>query len=449
MKARIIRITVFLILVILTLSQLNYLLNPAKQFRSFYSQDKDTIDVLCVGSSATYANINPAVLWEKSGIAAYDFCGSGQRPFNTYFYLKEAFKTQHPKLVIYDIYTMVSPEEYQTLDEAAVNLSGFNIFSENKSDAAKVSVEPENYLNLMLGFPIYHKNYTTLINDPRKFLKIENFGSTEKGFESVNSWAYFANEIQVDDGYTDIPSKNLEYLNKIIELTRNNGAELLLLKTPYYLSEYHDQVYNSVEKIAQENNIGFLNMNKIREELKFNYSYELCDVCHLNNLGSRKVSEYLAEYITNNYDIPDRRGNEDFSSWEDYAQLFNRTQFKCPDGLSEKLVFNYNVPFAGTHTDSNLQNYFPFEIKDNCYYKIKISVSTDEDIYILLDFWGDGYYGNKQSDCLYAEKGDNRELVSYLYSGKVSSSETYFRLLGSYDNNLQFNSIEIYELYKD
>ena len=344
---------------------------------------------------------------------------------------------------------MVSPEEYQTLDEAAVNLSGFNIFSENKSAAAKVCVEPENYLDLMLGFPIYHKNYTTLINNPGKFLKTDNFGSTEKGFESVNLRANFDNEIRVYDGYTDIPAKNLEYLNKIIELTRNNGAELLLLKTPYYLTEYHDQVYNSIEKIAQENNIGFLNMNKIQDELNFNYSYELCDVCHLNNLGSRKVSEYLAEYITNKYDIPDRRGDADFSSWEDYAQLFNRTQFKCPDGLTEHLVFNCNTPFAGTHTDSNLQNYFPFEIKDNCYYKVKINVSTDEDIFVSLDFWGEGYYGNKQSDCLYAEKGDNRELVSYLYSDKVSSSATYFRLLGSYDNNLQFNSIEIYELSKD
>lgn len=449
MKTRVIKITAFLILVILLLSQLNSLLNPAKQFSSFYSQDNDTIDVLCIGNSAIYANINPAILWETYGIAAYDFCGSGQPPYITYYYLKEAFKTQKPKLVIYDIYTMVSPEEYTPLDGAAANVSGFKMFSENKLEAIKACAEPDNYLSLLLGFPIYHKNITTLLDNPRKFLQLDTFGSYGKGFESVNSLSSFTNEIQVYEGYADIPPKNLEYLNKIIELTHENGAELLLIKCPYYLSEYHDKVYNSVEKVAQENNVNFINMNRIYEELNFNYTYDLCDVCHLNRNGSKKVSQYLAQYIYDNYDIPDRRGKSEYSSWEEYAQLFNRTQFRCPDGLSEQLIFSHNEPFSGVYSDSNLQNYFPIEIKDNCYYKVKINVSTDENVYLSIDFWGDGYTGNKQSDCIFIESGENNDLVAFLYSGKVTSDKTYFRLLGSYDNNMQINSIEICELYKD
>lgn len=447
MLLKICKTAVFIILALSMLLGINYLLSPSKEMTQFYAQEKESIDVLVVGSSASYANINPAVLWSERGIAAYDLCASGQPVYNTYYYLKEAFKTQKPQLVVYDIYTMVSPEEHQDLDGAAVNTSGISLFSENRTDAIKASVSDDNFLDAYLGFPIYHKNYNTLINDPRKFLNVSCHGSKEKGYERVNGWAYYSGDVTVADGYEPIPEKNLEYLMKIISLVKENNAELLLIKCPYTLSEYHDRVYNSVEKVALENGVGYLNMNKCYQDIGFDYFYDIADIVHLNGSGSDKVSAYLANYISANYDIADHRGDSRYSSWQEYADLFSETGFRSPANMKERSVFKSDCSVAGSVTDSGLLYFCPVELKSNTYYKIKMIVSSDEDIHIPVDFWGAEYGGSKQSMVFEAKAGTDSELSTVIYSDEVPDDAVYFRILGSYDNVMEISSFEIFELH--
>ena len=38
----------------------------------FYQQEENTVDVLCLGSSHTYTNINPAILWDEYGMILPD-----------------------------------------------------------------------------------------------------------------------------------------------------------------------------------------------------------------------------------------------------------------------------------------------------------------------------------------------------------------------------------------
>ena len=60
----------------------------------FYEQEPGTVDVMFYGSSHTYSDINPAVLWEQEGISSYDLAGSLQPLWNTYYYMKESLKYQ-------------------------------------------------------------------------------------------------------------------------------------------------------------------------------------------------------------------------------------------------------------------------------------------------------------------------------------------------------------------
>ena len=39
--------------------------------KAFYELEEDSLDVLVLGSSHAYEDINPAVLWKEQGIAAY------------------------------------------------------------------------------------------------------------------------------------------------------------------------------------------------------------------------------------------------------------------------------------------------------------------------------------------------------------------------------------------
>ena len=69
----------------------------------FYEEKKNEIDLIVIGSSNSFCTINPLVLYEEYGIAAYDF-GSSSQPMNiSVLYLKEALKRQKPKVVALEV----------------------------------------------------------------------------------------------------------------------------------------------------------------------------------------------------------------------------------------------------------------------------------------------------------------------------------------------------------
>lgn len=37
---------------------------------------------------------------------------------------------------------------------------------------------------------------------------------------------------------------------------------------------------------------------------------------HVNYVGAEKYTDYLVKYINENYELPDRRGDERYKSWE-------------------------------------------------------------------------------------------------------------------------------------
>ena len=46
------------------------------------------------------------------------------------------------------------------------------------------------------------------------------------------------------------------------------------------------------------------------------FSMDFADHAHLNVSGSKKYTSYLGEWLTKNYEIPDRRGQKGYESWE-------------------------------------------------------------------------------------------------------------------------------------
>ena len=53
--------------------------NPRRALYDFYRfVEKDTIDVLCIGSSHVYCGINPVQMYDDYGIAAYNLASGSQ-----------------------------------------------------------------------------------------------------------------------------------------------------------------------------------------------------------------------------------------------------------------------------------------------------------------------------------------------------------------------------------
>ncbi len=289
------------------------------QARAMYYQPRNTIDVVMLGSSHVHYDINNAVLWEKYGIASYDYSAAEQPLWETYHYLKEFCKYQNPCVVVLDLYSPARFKEdyqYYWLNE---NMAGLR-FSINKLQMLFDSAQPDMFENYFPSFATYHTRYKDLSIDDLKAVfemgKLRNF----KGYTPYLNVEGQEEPLLEEDRSGGITLKSEIYLSKIIEYTKKNDIGLFLIVTPYITTDEDELVYNRINEIARERGIEFNSTNYHYENMNLDFETDFCDESHLNYSGSCKFSEYLAEELKKKFDIPDRRNQKGYESWDINAQ---------------------------------------------------------------------------------------------------------------------------------
>lgn len=127
----------------------------------FYELEENTVDVLVLGSSHAYMSFNTGALWREYGISSYVLTASAQPLWNSYYYLKEALKTQRPKLIVLEGYRLLEEEEFLSPGYVIKSTYGLK-WSPNRIDAIKASAPREEWPGYMLGYTQYHDRYTEL-----------------------------------------------------------------------------------------------------------------------------------------------------------------------------------------------------------------------------------------------------------------------------------------------
>ena len=94
---------------------------------------------------------------------------------------------------------------------------------------------------------------------------------------------------------TQLLEKNALYLNKIIDLCKDRGVELLLVKTPSNATAEEKRYYNAVEVIAKERGVGFVDYNLCYDEIGLDLKSDFYDATHLNVWGAEKFSKYFVD----------------------------------------------------------------------------------------------------------------------------------------------------------
>lgn len=179
-----------------------------------------TIDVMFYGSSHTYSDINPAVLWDQEGISSYDLAGSLQPLWNTYYYMKESLKYQTPKVMVVELVRAIESRDY--IEEARTVTNTFGMkFSKEKIENIQVST-PDNLIPYLLGYPVYHSRYTELSRADFAAYLGDPHGKASKGYYPLyvtKPYDSMADMSEITES-SDLAPKSEEYLRKIIALAK-------------------------------------------------------------------------------------------------------------------------------------------------------------------------------------------------------------------------------------
>ena len=297
----------------------------------FYAEEDNSIDMIVIGSSNSFCTVNPLVLYENLGIAAYDF-GSSSQPMNiSALYLKEVLKTQKPKLVALEI-NMMTGDSINGTNEAGLRWGLTDIpLSFDKLKCIYESVGEINAEFFSYVFPVfrYHNrwkelsktDYTYFYQDKINYTK--GYLETQSVFESpINLGGYGS----VGEAWID--EKNVKYLDEIVKLCKDNSVELLLFKSPK--ENWYSYETQAIRELANDRGLNFIDYNEIyyKGEIDLDVSHDFRDGDHLNDFGAEKVTLHLGEYIKENYDLPDRRSEDKSNSWDKACEYKQRGQWQ-------------------------------------------------------------------------------------------------------------------------
>lgn len=296
-----------------------------------YELPKNTIDVLYLGSSHAFSSISPEDIWNEYGITGYVQASSRQKIWQSYFYLEEAFYTQHPKVVVLDVYTALE----ETAQDEPFNREAIDkmCWSKAKEHAIKKAVEknPEVEDSLSYYFPVlrYHDRWSTLGESDFQYFVTESDSKT-KGFlprlsvkgGTFNKWDYNPDKVQDKK----MGPESEEYLGKIKALCDQNDVPLILVKFP--TAKWTLANSQCVEKWAQKNVVTFLDYNateSLRDGVGIDWEHDMLDGNnHVNYYGALKVSKTIGKYLQTNFKITDKREDEAYQKWDRDYDYYKR-----------------------------------------------------------------------------------------------------------------------------
>ncbi len=288
------------------------------QMQAYYKQPEGTVDALFVGSSHIFCHINTGVLWDEYGISGFDLAGAEQPFWNSYYFIKEALKTQRPKVIVLDITTPgVRPIDYQPENWLITNTYGLKR-SADRYENIKVSSIPDSFKRMLIPLNSTHGRYSDLSEeDFAQYAYSVDF----KGFDPRESIVKFERpDVAGVTERGELSDKEDLYLRKIIDYTKSQGVPLLFFSSPYIVTAEEQAKFNTIFDIADEYGVPYIDCNKLYDEIGLDFDNDFAEILHLNRTGNAKLTSYLGGYLKDNFGLSDHRGDPRYSSWDSDAR---------------------------------------------------------------------------------------------------------------------------------
>lgn len=320
----IIKLIVFLCIFSVLLVSISYIVRPQsdmkERYTGFYSELNDTIDAIVIGPSSVSPLIAAPYIWNDFGIAIYPLSTNAQPVASVKYIIEEASKTQEDSLFIVDV-TMFMVETDTLMTEPRIR----NVVDNMKYSLTRVKAINEMVVDKNARIDYYFdisKYHSAILGDDG--LKLEDVKYFNFKNESMYKGYLFVEAVDIfnpiDFHYvTDevpIPQGAQAELVALMDYCTANNSNVLFMACPYILTENQKMKHNYIESLVTENGYYFVDFNDVYDEMGIDFGKDFYNVNHMNVYGAEKFSTYLGNYLIGNYAFEDKRGNEEYTSWD-------------------------------------------------------------------------------------------------------------------------------------
>ncbi len=325
--------------------------NMDKRFTTYRNLNEDTVDAVYIGTSGVDRYWVAAKAYEEYGMTVYPLATDSMPTWLFENILDEIYDYQNPKLIIVDIRCLSQVND--TVDVMDVRarrvLDAMPMFSMNRIKAGFKTMESIHYLyedeprfniSYLLSFVKYHTKWS------EDDYSIENnLGNKEHAYlgfflNSTMSATVVAQEPVVYNPNitTEIDKLTERSYYELLDYAKEKGIELLFVDSPQFRGEEETARTNAAYQLLEETGQNYIHYYTTNEDGSFSIDLDpetdFYNPGHVNFYGAEKFTDALAEYIDENYDLPDRRN--EYEVKEDWDGVYQATREKIAQ-YEEKL----------------------------------------------------------------------------------------------------------------
>lgn len=289
-----------------------------------YYDDPTDHNVVFIGDCELYENISAVYLWENFGINSYVRGSAQQLIWQSYYLAEETIKLEHPDAIVFNVLSM-KYNEPQNEAYNRMSIDGMR-WSKSKIDNINASMtEDEKFIEYVFPILRYHSRWSDLNSEDVKYIfhrdKVSFNGYymrvDVKPAEDVPEGRPLSDYSFGENAYT--------YLDKLTKLCKDNDVQLILVKAPTLYPYWYEQWDKQISEYAEKNDLPYINFLELQDEMGIDWTQDTYDGgLHLNLSGAEKMSQYFGTVLTEEYNIPDRRGEADLEEyWAGVIERYN------------------------------------------------------------------------------------------------------------------------------
>jgi hypothetical protein len=310
----------------------------------YYGEEKNH-DVVFIGDCEVYENFSPITLWQKYGITSYIRGSAQQLIWQSYYLLEETLKYEKPKVVVFNILSM----KYDQPQKEAYNrmtLDGMKMSSIKLNSIKASMLEDENLIDYLFPLLRYHSRWSELSKEDFQYLfhKDKLFHSGYYMRADVKAVTSTPKGKKLPD--YKFGENSYYYLDRMVELCKENDIELVLIKAPSLYPYWYDEWETQMEEYAKKQDLTYINFLELVDEVGIDFKKDTYDAgLHLNLSGAEKLADYFGKILSEKYKLEDHRNDEKLNrSWQEKVDFYYEMKEKQYKELEE---YGYLKSFSG------------------------------------------------------------------------------------------------------
>ena len=339
-KKQIARCCAFLLVICMTLVVVNDLFelenttNYDKRFSTYRNLKSNIIDVVTVGTSGLDRYYIAAKGFEDYGLSVYNLTSDAMPCWLYKNVIEYAYEFQNPELLVVDIRAFTQDNNiYEEVDARGRRvLDAMNLTSPARIRAGFKAMEishklsqdnPKFDLSYLLSFVKFHGKWQEddYYISKNLFSRAHKYGSFY--INSERTLLSYKNKAKPRDPElrVELDPISEEALYEVIDFLKKKELNVLFIETPKFETKEEMGRANIIREVIKENGFKNIDFCETDENGTFIYAPDLVPETdfynegHVNYYGAEKFTPVLAEYLRENYDLPDRRNDEKASSY--------------------------------------------------------------------------------------------------------------------------------------